>query len=95
MDYSHNDYKTHPTTGVVFKGFVIPMWDKVLSMLGSAAARVPEMRYLSWDIAMTPTGPVLIEGNDEGGFSGFQFYNFARQGVDTKTAKLIKPFLKD
>lgn len=95
VDYDHNDYKFHPSTGKPFKGFKIPMWDEVLKMLAKAAARVPEMRYLSWDIAITPTGPVLIEGNDEGGFTGFQFYNFARQGIDTKTAKLIKPFLKD
>ena len=95
VDYSHNEYKTHPSTGAAFMGFKIPMWDKVLKMLEKAASRVPEMRYLSWDIAMTPTGPVIIEGNDEGGFTGFQFYNFTKFGVDTKTAKLIKPFLED
>ncbi len=94
VDYDHNRYEKHPVTGRAIKGFRIPMWGEVLAMAGEAAALVPEMHFASWDIAVTPGGPVLIEGNHMGGFTGYQFYEFAEEGLDTETAKLLKPYLK-
>ena len=93
VDYEHIKYEKHPTTGMPVKGFVIPMWDKVEELLDKAAAVLPQMGLVSWDIAVTPEGPVLIEGNNKGGYYGYQFYEFAEEGVDTETAKLFKPYL--
>ncbi len=94
VDYEHNTYKTHPVSGLPIKGFALPMWSEVRAMLEDSAALVPEMGYISWDIALTPERPVLIEGNTSGGYTGYQFYEFAEQGVDTETAKFIAPFIK-
>jgi hypothetical protein len=53
----------HPVTGVEVKGRVVPCWDAVAA-LAERAHRVTRDRVLvGWDIAITPSGPVLLEGN--------------------------------
>lgn len=71
-DYNDNIYISHPETGICFKGFLIPMWDEILSMLEKAASRVPQIGYVGWDVAITENGPVIIEGNNDGGYVGYQ-----------------------
>lgn len=71
-DYNDNTYINHPETGVHFKGFQIPMWEEVLTMLEKAATRVPQIGYVGWDVAITEYGPVIIEGNNDGGYVGYQ-----------------------
>lgn len=71
-DYNDNTYINHPETGVHFKGFQIPMWYEVLKILEKAAARVPQIGYVGWDVAITEYGPVIIEGNNDGGYVGYQ-----------------------
>ncbi len=56
-------YPRHPATGTVFQGTRIPLWPQVLELVGKAALVVPEVRYVGWDVAVTPEGPLLIEGN--------------------------------
>ncbi len=34
-----------------------------LALLEDVVRRIPEIRYVGWDIAMTPDGPAVIEGN--------------------------------
>ncbi len=52
----------HPDTGFEFSGFVVPDFDSALEMTRVAAAHLP-YRLAGWDVAITPDGPVLIEGN--------------------------------
>jgi hypothetical protein len=53
----------HPVTGVEVKGRVVPCWDAVAA-LAERAHRVTRDRVLvGWDIAITPSGPLLLEGN--------------------------------
>lgn len=56
-------YKAHPSTGVVYKGFKIPMWDDVYTLLSKVCKVTPGLRFVGWDVAITPDGPILIEGN--------------------------------
>lgn len=70
-------YAAHPVTGVAFKGLTIPYWRETLAMLKKL---VPQAHYISnvgWDVAITPTGPVIIEGNTIPGFNTAQFHGFA------------------
>lgn len=53
----------HPITGVVFRGLQIPMWDEVKALVAKVSAVVPQVRFVGWDIAVTPRGPVIVEGN--------------------------------
>ncbi|MDO4458655.1 MAG: sugar-transfer associated ATP-grasp domain-containing protein [Clostridia bacterium] len=57
-------YKTHPKTGCPIEGYQIPMWKEAVDMCLEAAKVVPEMGYVGWDIAITPDGPVMVEGNN-------------------------------
>jgi hypothetical protein len=53
----------HPVTGVAIKGRDVPCWDAVAA-LAERAHRVTRDRVLvGWDIAITPSGPLLLEGN--------------------------------
>lgn len=65
-------FDKHPDTNVNLIGFEIPNWEKVKELAQKAALLVPKIRYVGWDIAVTETGCVLIEGNEKGRWS-FQF----------------------
>ena len=53
----------HPDTERAMAGERIPMWEDVLDLALRAARAVSPIRTVGWDVAVTPTGPVLVEGN--------------------------------
>ncbi len=55
-------YEVHPETGVRFSGLALPFWSDVKDLALRAATIVPVVRTVGWDIAISPTGPVLLEG---------------------------------
>jgi hypothetical protein len=57
--------ETHPDSGVQFTGKTIPYWDEVIAMCSQAAQVTPKVRSVGWDVALTPSGPVIIEGNPD------------------------------
>jgi len=65
-------YEYHPVTGQSIIGFKIPYWTKVLETVRRAALMVPDVRTVGWDVAISETGPVLIEGNDNWGYTLWQ-----------------------
>lgn len=62
-DITKEDQLIHPVTGKPIKGFVIPFWEEVLALARNAALNTPKNKSVGWDIAVTGTGPELIEGN--------------------------------
>ncbi len=48
-------------------GFQIPMWDELPSFLQELTGVVPQMKYMAWDIAITPNGFAVVEGNHNSG----------------------------
>jgi hypothetical protein len=62
-DISKPDITIHPVTGVEIPGFRIPLWPELLELVRKAALMVPENRSVGWDIAITDSRPILIEGN--------------------------------
>lgn len=59
-----NVYDRHPDTGVVFQGYQLPMVQEAVALAKRAARKVPQVGHVGWDIAITPDGPAIIEGND-------------------------------
>ena len=53
----------HPVSGIPFEGFVIPYWAQARELAKEAARTALPVRTIGWDIALTPQGPCLIEGN--------------------------------
>ena len=72
-DYG-NVYEKHPLTGKVFSEVCIPDVKKAFEMCKEAALKLPKVRYIGWDVAFTPNGPCLIEGNEYPGYGIIQFY---------------------
>ncbi len=56
-------YENHPMTGKRIPGTAIPYWEEVKAMCLAAMHVVPQVRFVAWDVAITPDGPVFIEGN--------------------------------
>lgn len=52
-----------PATGVPLVGFQIPYFAEAVAYVKELAMIVPGIRFVGWDIAITPNGPVVIEGN--------------------------------
>lgn len=63
FDGDNQTFAVHPVTGTSIVGFQVPRFNEVLEFVDSLARIVPELRYVGWDIAITPDGPVVIEGN--------------------------------
>lgn len=65
FDKKGRSYASHPVSGVVFDGFLLPEWRDAL-ILGERVQRAfPFFRILGMDIAFTRHGPVLIEINND------------------------------
>lgn len=58
-------YTEHPYTHIPLLGYKVPMIKEAVKLVEEAALVVPQMRYIGWDVATTPKGPVIIEGNGD------------------------------
>ena len=56
-------YEVHPNTGHTIQGYQLPCVKEAIEMVKKAALVVPQVRYVGWDVAVTPNGPIIIEGN--------------------------------
>ena len=54
-----------PQTGVSFEGYQIPHYAEAIALVKRAHLAVHGVVTIGWDVAITPEGPVLIEGNDD------------------------------
>lgn len=62
-DKQLNYFDKHPDTKFNFDNVQIKNIDKVCQFVINIAKRYSESRFIGWDIAITPNGPELIEGN--------------------------------
>ena len=60
---------SHPDTGSMLVGRMLPQWAAAKDMCLRAAGMLPGIRTQSWDIALTPDGPVALEVNWGGDFN--------------------------
>jgi hypothetical protein len=63
-------FTKHPITGVVFEGFEIPYFAEVKELIVKVAGYMPGLRLVGWDVAISESGPVLIEGNSDYAMGG-------------------------
>lgn len=79
IDKQKNLYETHPLTKAKIKGFQFPDWDKALNLVKEASYKVPELRYVGWDVCFSENGPLLVEGNE---FPGHDIYQLPEHTHD-------------
>ena len=56
-------YGIHPVTGAPVTGRIVPLWSEIRALAVRAHTVFADRLIVGWDIALTPEGPVLIEGN--------------------------------
>ena len=59
-----NVFEKHPDTGITFMDYQLPMVPEAIALAKQAAMVLPQMRHVGWDVAITPDGPAIIEGNE-------------------------------
>ena len=67
---SFNPVVCHPDTGVPFVGLEIPRWSQFVDLVLRGASAFPRLRYQHWDVAVSASGPVVLELNVAGEFLG-------------------------
>lgn len=56
-------FADHPITGAPVLGRTLAKWDEIKSVALAAHRACPDRLLVGWDIAVTPDGAVLLEGN--------------------------------
>jgi hypothetical protein len=62
MIYGGRECSEHPDTGFAFEDFEIPYFQDAMKLCYLFSRNIP-LRLAGWDVAITPTGPVVLEGN--------------------------------
>lgn len=57
----------HPGTEICMLGYELPYWKTAVDSVVKAAEMLPQCRFIGWDVAFTPEGIELIEGNHNPG----------------------------
>lgn len=91
-------YERHPDSGEIFRGSQLPFIPEAKQLVLDAAPLVPELPFIGWDIAFTPTGPVLVEGNAASMFL-YSWQIYARQllgkhGMRDEMEKIFRDFTR-
>lgn len=56
-------HECHPDTGAQAAGLKLPYYKEAIELAKEAQRRIPQLRSVGWDIAITNDGPMIIEGN--------------------------------
>lgn len=63
-DKSRHKHEKHPDTGIVFEGFEIPAFDKIIECVKKGQLNQPHFKIIGWDFAVgEDSEPVFIEYN--------------------------------
>ena len=74
-------YERHPHTGAELRGRQLPFFLETRKMIAQTAMVEPGAGYVGWDAAITPDGPLLIEGNCFPGFDLYHLVSHQEQGA--------------
>lgn len=72
INYKGEHFNIHPDTNIQIVGFQLPQWDEALSLIHNMAINVEGTTLISWDIAYSDKGWLMIEANDNGDWSILQ-----------------------
>lgn len=61
-------YIKHPVSGVIIPGFEIPRWNELIELVNKLSMVITTNNYVGWDLALTESGWVMVEGNPRGQF---------------------------
>lgn len=61
-----NTYSSHPDSEVKYKEYTFPYWEDAKSICRNIAKEMPSVKYISFDLAYTDSGWVVVEINPSG-----------------------------
>jgi len=73
-DKTGESFSVHPTTRVYLLGFQVPYFDEAIKLVKEIALSEKNMGYVGWDVAITPDGPLIVEGNNLPSYEIMQNY---------------------
>jgi len=82
----------HCDSGCCFKEKEIPFVNEACNLVVEAAEYMPELRFLAWDVAITPKGPVIVEVNSvSGAINIYQLMNAmcTRKGLRSEVQEML------
>lgn len=88
-DKTGESFQIHPTTKVFLAGFQVPFFKEVTELVKEIATEETEMNYIGWDVAITPEGPVIVEGNN------LPTYEFMQNYLQREGSKGILPLIEE
>ena len=74
----NKQHRKHPGTDITMIGYQIPHWQEVINSVTEAAKMLPQCRFIGWDVAITPDGIDLIEGNHNLDYELMEFQGIHR-----------------
>lgn len=80
INHKGNHYYLHPDTGIQIIGYKLPKWEEAISFIQELATYIKGTTLVSWDIALSNKGWVLVEANDNGAWRIIQ----ANQSIGKK-----------
>ncbi|HOB25663.1 MAG TPA: sugar-transfer associated ATP-grasp domain-containing protein [Bacilli bacterium] len=87
------EHDVSPASGIKVDGFKIPYWNEIKDMVCEAAKVNDAVNIVGWDVAISTTGPVIIEGNRGPGMDLIQvLYN---RGVKSDLEEIKKEILNN
>ena len=60
--YGGAKIKKHPDSGFIFEGFKVPYFKEACEEVLKGIIVIPN-RFIGWDVAITPNGPIIVEAN--------------------------------
>ena len=61
-EYGGAKIKKHPDSGFIFEGFKVPYFKEAFEEVLKGIKVIPD-RFIGWDVAITPKGPIIVEAN--------------------------------
>ncbi len=71
-------YLEHPGSKIKFEGYELPYFKETTELVIAASQLIPQVKVIGWDVAITPEGPILIEGNE---FPGMMSPDIGQKGI--------------
>lgn len=94
--YSQDKYvnyfkvECHPDTQLPFEGREVPFYQESVELVLEAHKLFPSLLTIGWDVAVTPAGPVLVEGNETWDIEILQIAH--QEGLASKIREIYSDF---
>lgn len=76
-EYGGAKIKKHPDSGFIFEGFKVPYFKEACEEVLKGIMVIPN-RFIGWDVAITPNGPIIVEANN---YPSLEMSNTANGGL--------------